>query len=136
VSSVVPPTNVQLVYYVADGAVFGNVAEGDWLIALDSALNISNRGAWRVVSASSTTVVVERPLSWSSAETLFMVSGGLRFVRTSAQLQRVWVASGTRHTASSLADVFDVSISGAHSSTYRTTYVRVGTNSYGTGDIA
>lgn len=136
VSSTVTPTNVQLVYYVADGAIFGNVAEGDWLIALDSALNIANRGSWRIVSASSTTVVVERPLSWSTPETPFLATGGMVFVRTPAQLQRVWIVNGTHYTASVLSDLFSAALSGAASSTYRTTHIRIGTNSYGTGDVA
>jgi len=136
VVAVTPTTDVQLVAYTSTSAVFGEVLAGDWLIAVDSAFSMANRGSWRVVSASPTTLTVERPLSWADSQTVYLASAGLHFVRTQAQLQRVWIEDGTHYTASTLADLLSAALAGASASTYRTTHIRVNTNSYAAGDIA
>jgi hypothetical protein len=50
----------QMSLIASSGTPFANVVAGDWLILWDPALDVSLRGAHRVVSATGTTLVVER----------------------------------------------------------------------------
>lgn len=62
---------------------------------------------------------------------------GIAFIRSNAFVQETTVPAGTNYTASSLADVFNSQLSGAYASVYKTTKLRVATNTFdASGDTA
>lgn len=120
-------------------AVFTNVQPGDWVIVHDSAFDIANRGAWRVgsIEAGSSQLGLYRPTSWATPESVNLTVGGITVVRTSADLQRVFITSGANYTASSLTASINSQLRGATASVYKTNRIRVRTNSFLIdGDIA
>lgn len=124
----------------ASGTPFSLLAVGDWAIFHDSVFSANNRGAWRVayVDVGGTYFDIERPTAgWTAQASIALTTGGLIFVRTAAQVQRVSIAAGTNYTAASFVDEINADIRGATAETYHSTQIRVRTNSFGTaGDIA
>lgn len=120
--------------------IFANALIGDWLISTDTQLNVENRGAWRIAAkdGGNLWVEVERPTSWTTAQTsVTLAQGGIAVVRTEAAVQRVFVATGTNYTASSFATSLATQVRGATAATYRTNRIRIHTNSFLVGgDIA
>lgn len=123
-------------------SIFESVRAGDWMVATDSAFSIANRGAYRVVRTPTTApyswVEIEQPTAWASAQAAFSaVSGGLKFVRTSAVPQRAFLSTtGNPYTPSTMATSIQSQIRGATASTYRTNRVRIRTNTFLNGDLA
>lgn len=128
----------------SSGAVslFPDVRVGDWLIATDSAFDVANRGAYRVVRVASTApyswVEIEQPSAWASTQAAFpLASGGLKFVRTSAIPQRVFLSTaGNPYTPQTLAASIQSQLRGATATTYRTSRVRIRSNTFDSGDLA
>jgi len=120
--------------------LFENVVAGDWLIVNDANINIANRGAFRVVAVTGggLTVEVERPASYVGPyETVALSTGGMIVVRTTADVQRVYLPNAANYTAASIATSITSQLRGAAAATYRTKQFRVRTNSFLTeGDIA
>lgn len=116
--------------------IFTNVAVGDWLIVTDTALNINNRGAWRIIATASTYVDVEQPSAWANAETQTLDFGGMVVVRSEAVPQRVYLPAGNDYTPTTVASSINDQIVGATATVYRTQQVRVRTNTFSSGDIA
>lgn len=126
-------------------ALFTNVRAGDWVIVTDTNLLQPNRGAFRVVVVDGgfTWVEVEQVTTWASPQTsISLAIGGLKVVRTTAVPQRLYVPAGSNYTALSLTNalnavgIFNPPLRGAEAVVYRTTRVRVRTNSFTGGDIA
>lgn len=123
-------------------SIFGSVRAGDWMIATDSGFNVANRGAYRVVRTATTApfswVEIEQPAAWASTQVAFAaVNGGLKFIRTTAIPQRVFLSTASNpYTPSTLAAAIQSQIRGATASTYRTNRVRVRTNTFVNGDLA
>jgi uncharacterized phage protein gp47/JayE len=119
--------------------LFENAKVGDWLIVYDTALPVANRGAFRItdVGASGVNVTVEFPAgSGFSNVGVALASGGMVVVRTTADLQRVYLPNATNYTATSLATAISSQLRGATAQTYRTRQFRVRTNSFlSDGDI-
>jgi hypothetical protein len=80
--------------------------------------------------------------TWSAPEpatvtNMFLTDVGIAFVRSDAFVQDTLIPSGGSYTANSLADVFNAELIGATASVYKTTKLRVNTNTFDdTGDIA
>lgn len=123
-------------------SIFESVRAGDWVIVTDSGFNVANRGAYRVVRVASAApfswVEIEQPAAWASTQAAFSaVSGGLKFVRTSAVPQRVFLSTtGNPYTPSTLATAIQSQVRGATATTYRTNRVRIRTNTFLNGDLA
>jgi uncharacterized phage protein gp47/JayE len=124
----------QVQVVASSGTPFSNVRAGDWVIAQDGAINqASNTGFWRVTFASGNVFEIER--SSYVAETVTLTApDGLVFVRTDKQIQWVGVDPGS-YTASSLADLISSKLVGGVAEVYKTSRVRVRTDSFD-GDIA
>lgn len=120
--------------------LFENAQVGDWLIVFDTALPMANRGAFRItdVGAGGVNVTVEFPASSSFSNVgVALATGGIAVVRTTADLQRVYLPNATNYTATSLATAISNQLRGATAQTYRTRQFRVRTNSFlSDGDIA
>lgn len=119
--------------------LFGNALPGDWLIGTDLALNIANRGAYRIVAkdAGGTWVEVEQATAWAATQgATALATGGIKVVRTDIIPQRVFVTSGANYTALSLANTIQPQLKGAAATVYRTKRLRVRSNSFTGGDIA
>jgi uncharacterized phage protein gp47/JayE len=123
----------------ATGTPFANVVSGDWLVLWDTAVNAGLRGVWRVatVLASGATLAFDTIATGVADTASFTFAvGDLRVIRSSHEPVNVQVVAGT-YTASSLATIINNQLAGATASVYRTTRVRVKTNSFGLdGDIA
>lgn len=123
-------------------SLFTGVRAGDWLIATDSAFNVANRGAYRIVRVASTApyswVEIEQPSAWASTQAAFtLANGGLKVVRTSAIPQRVFLSTaGNPYTPQTLATSIQSQLRGATASTYRTNRVRIRSNTFNSGDLA
>lgn len=124
------------------GTPFTNTLIGDWIIFWDTAIAAANVGAWRVVNvdAGFTFVDIERPLApaWT-AGTITLTQGGITVVRTLAPVQPITFGTGGNPwTASSLASAFNAAgLRGMTASVYKTTRLRVRTNSFAlSGDVA
>lgn len=124
----------------ASGTPFSDVLVGDWAIFTDSVFSANNRGAWRIahVDSGGTYFEIERPTAgWTPQAAIALTTGGLTFVRTEAQVQRVSIAAAANYTAASFADEINADLRGATAEVYHTTRLRVRTNSFGaSGDIA
>lgn len=120
--------------------LFENAQVGDWLIINDPAVTTSNRGAFRITSVVSGGLGVEfeRPGTYVGPyESVSLANGLVTVVRTTADLQRVYLPAATNYTAASLATSIASQLRGATAQTYRTKQFRVRTNSFLTeGDIA
>jgi hypothetical protein len=64
-----------------------------------------------------------------------LANRGLTFVRASTDLEFSDIPTGSSYTASTLADALNADLDGITASVYRTSRLRVETNSYGVGDI-
>lgn len=124
----------------ATGTPFNHLAIGDWAIFYDTALAGNNQGAWRVayVDAGGTYFEIERPTAgWTPQASLALIAGGIKFVRTAQYLQLVSIPTGTNYTAASFVDAINADLRGATAEIYRTTRIRVRTNTFAIdGDIA
>jgi uncharacterized phage protein gp47/JayE len=120
--------------------LFENALAGDWIIVYDTALPIANRGAYRIVSVNSGGISVDVELPATPAPSVVgatLTTGGIAVVRTTADLQRVYLPNATNYTAASLATALSNQLRGATASTYRTRQFRVRTNTFNSGgDIA
>lgn len=125
----------------AGSNIFANVQVGDWIIVTDTGATFpaSNRGAWQVVTASASAVAFERPTGVTTNGSFTVSSGGITFVRSISQPQRVYLpyATGAVYTATSLVNLFNAQLNGASASVYRTNQIRINTNRFNiNGDIA
>lgn len=131
---------VRIVHTPLSSGLFENAAVGDWLIVQDSAVAVANRGAWRIADLDTTNgywVEVERPAAWASPESVTLSAGDITVVRSTAQVQRVFVTAAANYTAASLATAISSQLQGATATVYRTNRIRVRTNSFlDGGDIA
>lgn len=120
----------------SNATLFDNAQVGDWLILWDSAL--SQSGAYRISEVG--TDYVEFDVSAGTSVNKTLADGGIAIVRTSGMVQKVtlpYQTGGTpnTYTATSLADNID--LISADTSVYKTNYIRIRTNTYGSGgDIA
>lgn len=136
------PRKVRISHTGATSTLFENALVGDWIIAYDSGLHIGNRGAWRIIAVNGggTSVDVEMPDAWlvsGSTVSANMAIGGIAIVRTTADLQRVYLANNANYTASSLVTGINGQLRGATATLYRTRQFRVRTNTFSIdGDIA
>lgn len=126
----------------SSGTPFTNVLIGDWAIFWDTAIAAANLGAWRVanVDAGFTYVDIERPApaAWT-AGSVTLLQGGITIVRTPNAVQAVTFGTGSNpYSASSLATTFNAAgVFGASAYTYKTTSLRLRTNTFDSdGDIA
>lgn len=125
----------------SSGTPFTNTFIGDWAIFTDTAIAIANRGAWRVawIDPGFTYIDIERPNApaWT-AGTITLSTGGIAIVRTPARVQKLTLfPGGSPYTASSVVDVLTSLGLGLTAYLYKTTQVRVRTDSFGSeGDIA
>jgi hypothetical protein len=135
-SSATNTTNVKRETITAGSAIFGNVKQGDWVILWDSALNAANRGVFRISTATSTAISIERDSTWTATQTVSLTANGMVVVRSSTPIQTLSV-TGNNWAASNLVTAINSQLKGVTAATYRTNKVRVYTNTYGIeGDIA
>lgn len=121
----------RVVYTALSGTPFADARVGDWLIIQG---DFTEKGAWRIAYADSTHLEIER--SGFTAETVTLTaSDSLVVVRTPAQLQKTDIAAGS-YTASSLVSALNTQLVGATAEVYKTSRVRVRTNTFDGGDIA
>jgi hypothetical protein len=131
-----PPWGVRVRYTSTAGlSLFGDLRRGDWVIATDVNFDIENRGAFRVVdlptSAPFSWVEVEQSPAWASPQALTLSGDGFRAVRTDVAPQRIFVGvTGNPYTATSLAREVDAQVVGGAATVYRTTRMRVRTNTF------
>jgi hypothetical protein len=117
---------------------FNNIARGDWAIFMDTAFHAGLRGAFRIafVDGLGTYFEVEKSANFQQFD-VELNGGGIVFVRTSAQVQKVSIAAASNYTAASFATEINADLKGATAETYRTNRLRIRTNSFDSGgDIA
>jgi hypothetical protein len=120
------------------GTPFTGIQVGDWAIFLDSNFNSGDRGAWRVEYVDVGNTYFEIARSAVSAQSGVTLSGGgIAFVRSNAELQKVSVSAASNYTAATFVDAINATLKGATAEVYRTTQYRVRTNTYASnGNIA
>ena len=111
--------------------VFLNSKIGDWIIINDS-IATGEKGAFRIVKLDSsfTWAEYERNSSYVSSGTVTLVDGGFKVVRSSEEPQRIIVPAGNTYTALTFAQSINSQLIGATASVYRTTKIRVTTNTF------
>lgn len=132
------PTWGDRVRLTVSPAPFANVAEGDWLIFNDPA-SVPDQGAYRIVrkDGGNTWIEIERPAAYVASGAIVLTKGGLKIVRTTTEPQRITIPTATNYTALILVQSLNGQLRGATASVYKTTKIRVKTNSFDTsGDIA
>lgn len=117
-------------YTIAGG--FTNAAVGDWLMVTDSAVDVANRGCCKITDRHNDWVKVESTGSIAQP-TVTLASGGLKVIRCSNPPQRVYIPAGT-YSPTTLAAALVVD--GATASVYRTSKVRIRTNTFSSGSLA
>jgi hypothetical protein len=119
-------------------AVFQNVQVGDWAIHIDANLVAANLGAWRVSYVDPAFFYYEFERTTATVQLgVTLNAGGIVFVRTAAQLQKVTVPAASNYTAATFVDEINADITGAKAEVYRTNRIRVRTNTFAEGgDIA
>lgn len=115
--------------------VWQNVVEGDYLVVTDSAVTQGARGSFRVAEKISNSEVHIERVTGSPVGTFSLTEGGVKVVRSSTPMQRVYIPSLANYTPTSLAAVFNSSLSGATAAPYATNKLRLATNSK-SGSIA
>jgi hypothetical protein len=81
-------------------------------------------------------ILWEIPTDSNLLDNATLDSRGLTFVRTEGGLQKVVLPAGTGYTAATYVDALNEQLDGSHADVYRTSALRVSTNSFGaTGDI-
>ncbi len=123
----------------ADATPFTHVVAGDWAIFNDSIFAANNMGGFRVafVDPGGHYFDIERPAAGYTAATYVLATGGLKFVHTTGRLQKVSIPAENDITADRLATLINARLTGATAYTFRTTKLRVRTNTFGIqGDIA
>lgn len=111
---------------------FGNVLAGDWIVFTDTAINALNRFAFRVAEKASGDTIYIDPVA--TAETVSLTYGNVFVARTDSVPQKLTIPN-TSYTPASLVTAINNQLQGATALTYRTTKVRLQTNSFGSGDI-
>ncbi len=127
-------------FLAAAGTPFVNVAVGDYVILWDTILPTSLRGARRIIERDDTYFVVERTSADSDGTPVVttLPQLGIAFVRSDGGvIQEIDVPAAANYTAASFVDSLNESLVGATANVYRTSKIRVNTNSFmQTGDIA
>lgn len=120
------------------GSVFANAQIGDWLIIWDSGSEWADlQGMWRVVAATDTYVEFEASTIPGVADTgVNFDDVGIALVRYDGQLQQIDIPTGASYTAAAFVEELNSQIAGAEAATYRTSRIRLRTNSFdAAGDI-
>jgi hypothetical protein len=120
-------------------AVFANTLVGDWIIVNDSALGSGDKGAFRIVrkDPSNLWIEIERPTAYTASGATTLIEGGFKVVRTATEPQRVVIPTGSNYTALTLVQQLNAQLRGASAYVYKTTKVRVKTNTFNIdGDVA
>lgn len=116
-------------------AIFQNLKAGDWAIIWDPAFTV--KGAWRVslVDPSFTYFEVEREDAHANQIGVSPSSGGMVFVRSDAEIQKISIAAGTR-SLSSLVTEINSQAKGFLASIFNNKKLKFTTNTFSlTGDI-
>lgn len=125
------------VSYVTTQGAFDNVQEGDWVVITDLALNIDNRGAYKVCDVGALHIAVEQPAAWAASESVVLEDGNIFTTRATTVPQRVYIPAASNQTAYSLAETISTQLTGAQSLAYRTSILRIATDNQSTdGNIA
>lgn len=113
----------------SSGTPFSGVQAGDWAIFMDTNLDVSNRGAFRVarVLGGGVAFEVERDAAPTPDIAIPMSGGGIIFVRTPALVQLVDITPGATYTAASLVDEFNAQLRGAEAQVWNTDQLRIRT---------
>lgn len=115
---------------------FVDVQAGDWAILQDPALGGANRGFWRVAAKAGAWIELERASIATETVTLSSAEG-IVFVRSPKALQKVVIPTGANYTAASLVTALNSALAGATAEVYRTSHIRLRTNTFGeAGDVA
>lgn len=123
----------------ADGnTVFVNAQPGDWLIVWDSNSAWAGiQGLWQVVDSGPTYIDIEGDAALVTQTNKRFVDLGLAVVRYAGQPQKVTVPAAPNYTPSTFVAAINDDLDGAEAVTYRSSRIRLRTNSYGAnGDIA
>jgi hypothetical protein len=132
-----PATWGKRVRTTATSGTFTNLKAGDWAIFLDSGLSAGNQGAYRVAYVSGSGDYFEVEKSALTAETVALLGGGIVFVRSEANLQKVSLSAASNYTAASLATAIAAQLRGSTAETWRTTRLRIRTQTFSLdGDLA
>ncbi len=127
-------------FLAAAGTPFTNVAVGDYVILWDTSLPSSLRGVRRIIERDATYFVIERTPSDVDAPPFVtnLAQLGIAFVHSpNGVIQEVDVPTAVNYTAASFVDALNEFLIGATASVYRTSKIRINTNSFATGgDIA
>lgn len=116
-------------YTVSTDGTFSNVEFGDWVIIWDTAF--TDQGQFVVSDLDTvnyTWFEVER--ATVTPQTATPANSGIVFVRTTVPVQDVQITAGT-YSLTSLVSTINSSLIGGTASIYRTTQLRVTTNTYG-----
>ena len=113
-------------------SAFSNVAVGDWVVITDSALSLSNRGAYQVTSATANAIGVFAA-NGAADGAVVLAEGGFRVWRMVGFPQRLFATTAT-YSPTQLAAAFDTMV-GGNAEVYRTTHVRLRTGKT-SGDFA
>jgi hypothetical protein len=131
---VTAPTGDTVQFAAASGTPFTEVEAGDWVIIQDPGFDAGLLGSFRVAEADPTFVTIEKGDSTGLPVTATLTSSeGMVVVRTSAEPQLVTIPAGTVTAANIVDEINDVLV-GAVASTYRTSRLRIRSNSF-EGDI-
>lgn len=114
--------------FVGAAGSFSNVAIGDWIISWDSALSSNNKGYWRVVDSSGTTVDVRRSSGTSETVTL-TDTDSIRVVRSSGIVQQVIVPSGS-YSLDTAINTLNAILVGATATVIGADIIKISTNTY------
>jgi hypothetical protein len=125
-------------YRIAATGAFANAAAGDWLVIWDSDSAWADFvGMWRVVASAANYVEIDAASGATLGAGLTLPDVGLAVVRYEGQLQRLAVPADINWTADSFADAVNDVAEGLTASAWRTTRLRLRTNTFGSlGDIA
>lgn len=113
---------------------FLNVKVDDYLVIFDSNAVTELKGVFKVIAITANKITVSRPTFSLTTGSFALNEGFFYVVRSSTPIQILSFPAAT-YTAASLATAINALIEGANATTYRSTKVRVSTNSY-SGDIA
>jgi len=119
-------------YTSSDANAFVDVAAGDWMVVVDTAVAAANRGYWRVSRAAASYVEVER--SGGTAAGYVLAGAGLgrgvAFARSAAPMQRITVAAGAYSTAA-VVSLINAAIIGAAATADTAGRIRITTLAHG-----
>ena len=113
--------------------LFSNVNIGDHVILWDPIFITQNiDGYYRVANKDigNTWFEIERKTTATPGSNLNMTSGGFTVARTDGLLEKVTIPSAANYTATSFVNSLNDSLLGGLSSVYRTTTIRLNTNTF------